>query len=388
MPQASITLPGNDQPIVVEGTSHEDLLEALGSHDAFTAVLARIAGKECFERFETSDSRDEGSWAQEVAEIFLRDGREAAEAHVAGSIARSAEEYYDNCIAQEPVAKRIVGTVAKALRAALPEEDADEVRDAVEEFLRHRMAEALEAADKSTPFDGIHSSTRVIVAFAPGQEGEWPNAEDEALDGTHKSVHPHWVEPGRLLAAYLSFVNVPKDELLAAWRMRSDPVDPIDPVRGPDESDFSWERRLERAEEWQEFDWPTDPARPRLQDPETILEVLENAGYCSIPVMVFRVPLKAFLARDWDAPLELSPGYEGRVGHIGLHNFVHGSGHTRANTQPVTLPPGRGGFRPTENWGYGYDNVYGLVLSYLDVAIADGPKTEAAPEAPGAGPRP
>ncbi|GJD91612.1 hypothetical protein BHAOGJBA_5160 [Methylobacterium hispanicum] len=389
MPHASIVLPGHDGSVVVEGTSWEEILEKLGTHDALAAVLSRLAESERFERFDRYDQRsDDARWAQEVAELFLRDGPEAAEAHVAGTIGQSAEDYYDNVVAGQPGTKRILAAVDKGLRAAFPDDDADEIREAVGDFLRQRMSEALEAADKSRPFDGIHPSTKVLVAFAPGQETEWPNAEDWSIDGHGKSVHPHCVEPGPLLAAYLSFANVPRDELLAAWRTRNDPVDPVNPVRGPGETDHDWERRVQRAGEWREFDWPTHSARPRLQDPEAILEVLDNAGYCSIPVMAFRVPLRAFLTRDWDAPLELSPGPYGKVGEIGLHNFVHGAGHARANREPVTLPAGRGGFRPTENWGYGYDKVYGLALSHLDVAIADGPKAEAAPEEPVAGPRP
>jgi hypothetical protein len=72
---------------------------------------------------------------------------------------------------------------------------------------------------------------------------------------------------------------------------------------------------------------------------------------------------------------------------VGLHNFVHGAGHTLANRELITLPPGRSGYITTENTGYGYASVYDMVQSYLDVSIADGPKVEDAPSEPIYAPR-
>lgn len=385
MTPVSITLPGHRDPIVVTGDTFEAALEELGTHEALAAALAPVASRESFERFDRYDQYEgPGSedWAQQVCAAFLREGPEAAEAYVSETIGRSAEDYYDHNMAGQLGSKRMVAAIAKGLSAAFPDEDLHDLLVAAGDMIRGRMAEALEDADKSKPYDAIASSIRVLVAFMPGQEDGIPNVEDESIQGADKSTHPEYVEPGRLLAAYLSFVNVPKDELLAAWREREHSVDPLNPVRTPVDSDYSWDRKIERAKEWAEFDWPTDPARPRLQTPEDILEVMENAGYCSVPTLAFRVPLKDFLTRDWDAPLQLSPDTRGRVGQLGLHNFIHGGGHTRANHEAITLPAGRGGFISTENTAYGFNKIYDFLPSYLDVAIADGPKVEAAPEEP------
>lgn len=387
MTPVSITLPGQDQPIVLSADTFDDALEALGSHPVFVAVLEADAAREFYERFDRHDASGDEAWATQVCGIFLREGVEAAEAFLSETAGQSTVDYYENVMETKPDMPRLAKAMAKGLRAAFPDEDVDAVLEAAKETLRDRMCEALEAADKSTPFDGIPSTLRVIVGFMPGQENEYPNVEDESIQGADRSIHPEYVETSRLLGSYLSFVNVPKDELLAAWRERENPVDPVNPSRHPGETQYGWERKLERAAEWADFDWPTDPSRPRLQTPEQILEVMENAGYCSVPVLAFRVPLKAFLTRDWDAPLELSAGARGRVGEIGLHNFVHGGGHTRSNTEAVTLPPGRGGFVATEETGYGYNSVYDIVPSFLDVAIADGPKIEAAPSEAPAAPR-
>lgn len=387
MTKVTIAFQGQQDPLVVSAETYEEALEAIGTEATFVVLLDAAASKEVFERFDRHDASSDEEWAREICAIFLREGIEAAEAYVAGTAAQSATDYYDNMMDGKPEMQRLAKAIAKGVRAAFPEEDVDEILDAAKDMLRERMSEALEAADKSKPFDGIASSTRVIVAYMPGQENEYPGVEDEAIQGAERSIHPEYVETGRLLGAYLSFVNVPKDELLAAWRDRDGSVDPLNPVRGPGETQYAWERKLERAGEWADFEWATDPSRPRLQTPEEILEVMENAGYCSVPVLAFRVPLKAFMNRDWDAPLELTPGPRGRVGDVGLHNFVHGAGHTRANMQPITLPPGRGGYISTENTGYGYASVYDMVKSYLDVAIADGPKVQAVPPEPSLAPR-
>lgn len=387
MTKVTIALQGQQDPLVVTAESYEGTLEAIGTEASFVALLDAAASKEVFERFDRYDASSDEDWAREICAIFLREGTEAAEAYITSTGAQSATDYYDNMMDGKPEMQRLAKAVAKGVRSAFPEDDVDAILDAAKDMLRERMSEALEAADKSKPFDGIAPSTRVIVAFMPGQENEYPGVEDEAIQGAEGSIHPEYVETGRLLGAYLSFVNVPKDELLAAWRDRPGTVDPLNPERQPGDSQYAWERKLERAGEWADFEWVTDPNRPQLQTPEEILEVMENAGYCSVPVLAFRVPLKAFLTRDWDAPLELTPGERGRVGEIGLHNFVHGAGHTRANRQPITLPPGRGGYISTENTGEGYASVYDIVRSYLDVSIADGPKVEAAPTEPSLAPR-
>ena len=389
MTPVSITLPDHRKPIEVAGDGFEAVLEELGTHDAFVAALATFAEKEGFERFDRYDQYDgNGSegWGQKVLETFLREGADAAEDFVAETIARSAEDYYDANMSSQKGIKRMVGAIAKGLTKAFPDEDLDDLLEAAGDMLRGRMAEALEAADTSKPMDGIASSIRVIVGFMPGQEDGIPNVEDESIQGADKSIHPEYVVPERLLAAYLSFVNVPKDELLAAWTELA--VDPLNPLRLAHDTDYDFERRVERAGQWAAFDWPTDPERPRLQTPEQILEVMENAGYCSVPTLAFRVPLKDFLTRDWEAPLHLAAGPHGRVGDLGLHNFIHGGGYTRANTEAVTLPAGRGGFISTETTAYGYASVYDMSKSYLDVAFTDGPRQEAAPEEPANSPAP
>jgi hypothetical protein len=389
MTPVSITLPDHRKPIEVAGDAFEAVLEELGTHDAFVAALAPIVEKEGFERFDRYDQYDgRGSeeWGQKVLEKFLREGSDAADDFVAGTIARSAEDYYDAMMTSQAGIKRMVAAIAKGLTKAFPEEDLQDLLDAAASMLRGRMAEALEAADTSKPMDGIAPSIRVIVGFMPGQEDGIPNVEDESIQGADKSIHPEYVVPERLLAAYLSFVNVPKAELLEGWAELA--VDPVNPLRLAHDNDYDFDRRVERAAQWAAFDWPTDPQRPRLQTPAQILEVMENAGYCSVPTLAFRVPLKDFLTRDWEAPLHLAPGHYGRVGDLGLHNFIHGGGHTLANTEAVTLPAGRGGFISTETTAYGYASVYDLMKSYLDVAFTDGPRQEAAPEEPAHSPAP
>jgi hypothetical protein len=117
-----------------------------------------------------------------------------------------------------------------------------------------------------------------------------------------------------------------------------------------------------------------DPERPSLCSAAKIVEILENGtSSAAVPVLAMRVGLKEFITQPWNdgGTIEISGKGPRGAPMIGIHDFWNGAGYidTYDCGGGLTLPAVSANWISSSHKRYGFDNVYGLVMSYLDVGV-------------------
>jgi hypothetical protein len=386
---------------IPDTTSADEAVAAICVHAAVDAEIASLAKSAGYRRFESGQDLDQ-KIADEIANTFFEQGREAAEDFISNEIVdeynNGAENYFHEVMVK---GDREMGRLLDAI--ADPIEDftgagRDTIVPMVIGALRERICEKLEEADDSKPFDIIPSHVRIEAFRAFGDDGM--AIEDLALTDFVSNVFSlQSVMPNDNLKCLFEAANVgmddfvahvmaehgvnlrggPKDKALIAWLVGGDYI------KRPDDPQ-ALSNAAARAIAWKSFVPKHDPEQPAMLPLKKFCYLFSESSYGGVPCFVCRMPLRKLLDFDWTQPVKMEPsGPKGASGgFIAIYDPWNGSGDVQPVDRPMALAAGREGWKVSGQYGYAVDKVFGIVPHhyYADPVVDERRLTQAASPTP------
>ena len=384
---------GGEKVFEVDVQGARSVAQAIGRISRAPGVgelVNAIAEGAYYARYRSDELSDHS--AKDIAQELFESGYLAALGKIS-DIAEDAEDGLEIEANEAMSNSSAFKDVVEALAERFPRSTEEDLSDRLQEALRERVVEALEAHDTSKEIDAIPDHVRVEVVYYFGM-GELP-PDDRYISHRSNVFEPGTAIPDERLASFFEGLNIdfdafaahvsaekginlrggPSDAALVDWLTRSDYLGDRDHARS---------RALTRAAEWQAFSPSHDPENPALLSHDRAWTVLTESSGSGVPCFVARVPLKQLLEHDWDLPLRFNPTerYGGRTGGlVGIYDPLNGSGHLSMVEAPVRIPAGTDGWRVSGRGGYAVDSVFGMVGTCYYATVEALPAPEAEPEA-------
>jgi hypothetical protein len=370
----------------------DGVASAFLANEHVAAAIKEYAASFYFRAWERDGDVDQ-STINKVIGIALDEGVEkAVDFMIENDFDLNPSSYFYACDGEKNTRKLISGFLDAFVADAGIEEgsDADIIfRETVLQSVIETVEERMSETDKSSPADFFKRRDFARISFIQGYLSRG-YIEDIASSHSDNTCQTDTVIPNRNLMLQFKMFNVSPVEFVDYYKAKRG-HDLANPTFGDGVSDYHRRQFLENAQAWRYAcdvfngvdvteseipDWLSegtraqdmadvvrscrDIDRPSPVSIETMEYILDNATYGGVGTWYGRVSAKEIMQGQFEK------GFIATGGHIGIHDFVNGSGYMTPLEEPVFIDLRDGKLVGDARFRDNPESSYGFVQSTLD----------------------